>query len=116
MLQHHLLRQQTGIYTQILHGVTLRYPPGWILTPTSQPKGTNNTFFAIVEFYPPISQDPTANTWFDIGIDNTTRKATPTLDEYLHNEIISYRSAANLTDFKVINAATNVTVAGHPGY
>ena len=103
-------------YTNSTYGVALQYPPNWIVTSRSQPQGTNNTVFAIVEFDPPVSQDPNADTFFIAGIDNTTRKATPTLDEYLHKEIISYRSAANLTDFKVINADTNVTVGGHPGY
>ena len=104
-------------YTNSTYGVALQYPPNWIVTSRSQPHGTNNTVFAIVEFDPPVSQDPNADTFFIAGIDNSSaRKATPTIDQYLRNEIISYRSAANLTDFKVINAATNVTVGGHPGY
>lgn len=82
----------------------------------SQPNGTNNTNFEIMDFAPPISQDPTANTILGVGIDNTTRNVTPTLEQYLHDEINGYRSAANVTDFKVIKVGTNVTVGGHPGY
>jgi hypothetical protein len=103
-------------YTNSTYGMALRYPPDWILSPLSQQQGTNNTVFEIMDFAPPISQDPTANTILGVGIDNTTRQVTPTLEQYLHDEINSYRSAANVTDFKVISAGTNVTVGGHPGY
>ncbi len=103
-------------YTNSTYGIALRYPPDWILSPLSQPNGTNNTNFEIMDFAPPISQDPTANTILGVGIDNTTRNVTPTLEQYLHDEINGYRSAANVTDFKVIKVGTNVTVGGHPGY
>jgi hypothetical protein len=82
----------------------------------SQPHGTNNTTFEIMDFAPPISQDPNATTIIGVGIDNITRKVTPTLEQYLRDEINIYRSAANVTDFKVIKVGTNVTVGGHPGY
>ena len=103
-------------YTNSTYGIALRYPPNWILSPVSQPHGTNNTTFEIMDFAPPISQDPNATTIIGVGIDNITRKVTPTLEQYLRDEINIYRSAANVTDFKVIKVGTNVTVGGHPGY
>ena len=103
-------------YTNSTYGISLLYPPNWILTAVSQPSGTNNTAFDIMHFSPPISQDPAADTTFGVGIDNSTRKVTPSLDQYTYDTINNYRSAANVTDFKVIKADTNVTIAGHPGY
>jgi hypothetical protein len=81
-----------------------------------QPDGTDNTAYYIMDFVPPISQDPTADTVLGIGIDNTTRQSTPSLNQYAYDTINSYRSAANVTDFKVIKAGTNITMGGHPGY
>jgi hypothetical protein len=69
-----------------------------------------------MDFVPPISQDPTADTILGIGIDNTTRQPIPSLNQYAYDTINSYRSAANVTDFKVIKAGTNITMGGHPGY
>jgi len=82
----------------------------------SQPRGTNNTFFPIIEFVPPISEDPNADTYSVVGIDNTTRSVTPTLDGYTINEINGFRANANVTDLKVVKAGTNVTIGGHPGF
>jgi hypothetical protein len=103
-------------YTNSTYGVSLLYPPDWIQSPVGQPSGTNNTSFEIMHFEPPIAQDPSAGTVFGVGIDNITRKVTPSLDQYTYDTINSYRSAANVTDFKVIKAATNVTIGGYPGY
>ena len=47
---------------------------------------------------------------------STTRQSTPSLNQYAYDTINSYRSAANVTDFKVIKAGTNITMGGHPGY
>jgi hypothetical protein len=85
-------------------------------SPVGQPDGINNTAYYIMNFAPPISQDPTADTILGVGIDNTTRQSTPSLDQYAFDTINSYRSAANVTDFKVIKAGTNITMGGHPGY
>ena len=82
----------------------------------SQPNGTNNTAYEIMNLAPPISQDQNASTTFAVGIDNITRRVTPTLDQYLLDVINNYRSNTNVTDFKVIKAGTNVTIGGEPGY
>jgi PDZ domain len=104
-------------YTNSTYGISLLYPPNWIPIPVGQPNGTNNTIFDIMHFAPPISEDPAADTTFEVGIDNTTRKTTPTLDEYVHTWINNYRTAANVTEFKVTSASTNnVTIGGYPGY
>jgi hypothetical protein len=103
-------------YTNATYGVSLLYPPDWIQSPVGQPDGTDNTAFYIINFAPPISQDPTADTILGVGIDNTTRQSTPSLNQYAFDTINSYRSAANVTDFKVIKAGTNITIGGHPGY
>ena len=103
-------------YTNATYGISLLYPPDWIQSPVGQPDGTDNTAFYIMNFAPPISQDPTADTILGVGIDNTTRQSTPSLDQYAFDTINSYRSAANVTDFKVIKAGTNITIGGHPGY
>jgi len=103
-------------YTNSTYGISLLYPPDWILSPVGQPDGTDNTAFYIMNFAPPISQDPTADTILGVGIDNTTRQSTPSLNQYAFDTINSYRSAANVTDFKVIKAGTNITMGGHPGY
>ena len=47
---------------------------------------------------------------------STTRQSTPSLNQYAYDTTNSYRSAANVTDFKVIKAGTNITMGGHPGY
>ncbi len=103
-------------YTNSTYGISLLYPPDWILSPVGQPDGTDNTAFYIMNFAPPISQDPSADTILGVGIDNTTRQTTPSLNQYAYDTINSYRSAANVTDFKVIKAGTNITRGGHPGY
>jgi len=103
-------------YTNSTYGISLLYPPDWILSPVGQPDGTANTAFYIMNFAPPISQDPSADTILGVGIDNTTRQSTPSLNQYAFDTINSYRSAANVTDFKVIKAGTNITIGGHPGY
>jgi hypothetical protein len=69
-----------------------------------------------MNFAPPISQDPSADTILGVGIDNTTRQSTPSLNQYAYDTINSYRSAENVTDFKVLKAGTNITMGGHPGY
>jgi hypothetical protein len=103
-------------YTNSTYGISLLYPPDWILSPVGQPDGTSNIAFYIMNFAPPISQDPAADTILGVGIDNTTRETTPSLNQYAYDTINSYRSAANVTDFKVIKAGTNITMGGHPGY
>jgi hypothetical protein len=103
-------------YTNSTYGISLLYPSDWILSPVGQPDGTNNTAFYIMNFAPPISQDPTADTILGVGIDNTTRETTPSLNQYAYDTINSYRSATNVTDFKVIKSGTNITMGGHPGY
>jgi hypothetical protein len=103
-------------YTNSTYGISLLYPPDWRQSPVGQPDGTNNTAYYIMDFVPPISQDPSADTILGIGIDNTTRQSTPSLNQYAYDTIKSYRSAANVTDFKVIKAGTNITMGGHPGY
>jgi len=103
-------------YTNSTYGISLLYPPDWMQSPVAQPDGINNTAYYIMDFVPPISQDPTADTILGIGIDNTTRQSTPSLNQYAYDTINSYRSAANVTDFKVIKAGTNITMGGHPGY
>jgi hypothetical protein len=103
-------------YTNSTYGISLLYPPDWMLSPVDQPDGTDNTAFYIMDFVPPISQDPSADTILGIGIDNTTRQSTPSLNQYAYDTINSYRSAANVTDFKVIKAGTNITMGGYPGY
>src|SRR5690349_5236907 len=97
-------------YTNSTYGISIQYPSDWILTPLSQPLGTNNTFFGIIEFVPPISQDPNADTYAVVWIDNITRRVTPTLDGYTYNEINAFRANANVTDLKVVKAGTNVTI------
>jgi PsbP len=103
-------------YTNSTFGISLLYPPDWMQSPVGQPDGTDNTAYYIMNFVPPISQDPTADTILGVGIDNTTRQSTPSLNQYAFDTINSYRSAANVTDFKVIKAGTNITMGGHPGY
>ena len=103
-------------YTNSTYGISLLYPPDWMQSPVGQPDGTNNTAFYIMNFAPPISQDPTADTILGVGIDNTTRQSSPSLNQYAFDTINSYRSAANVTEFKVIKAGTNITMGGHPGY
>ena len=103
-------------YTNSTYGISLLYPPDWMQSPVGQPDGTDNTAFYIMNFAPPISQDPSADTILGVGIDNTTRQSTPSLNQYAFDTINSYRSAANVTDFKVIKAGTNITMGGHPGY
>jgi PsbP-like protein len=103
-------------YTNSTYGIALHYPPDWIPRPVTQQKGTNNSVFDIMEFSPPVSQYPTANTVFRVGIDNITRKVIPTVQQYLHDVINLYSSAANVTDFKVIKADADVTIGGHSGY
>ena len=103
-------------YTNSTYGISLLYPPDWMQSPVGQSDGTNNTAYYIMDFVPPISQDPTADTILGVGIDNTTRQLTPSLNQYAYDTINSYRSAANVTDFKMIKAGTNITMGGHPGY
>jgi hypothetical protein len=103
-------------YTNSTYGISLQYPPDWMQSPVAQSDGINNTAYYIMDFVPPISQDPTADTILGIGIDNTTRQSTSSLNQYAYDTINSYRSAANVTDFKVIKAGTNITMGGHPGY
>jgi hypothetical protein len=103
-------------YTNSTYGISLLYPPDWMQSPVAQSDGINNTAYYIMDFVPPISQDPTADTILGIGIDNTTRQSIPSLNQYAYDTINSYRSAANVTDFKVIKAGTNITMGGHPGY
>jgi PsbP len=104
------------LYTNSTYGISLLYPPDWMQSPVGQPDGTDNTAYYIMDFVPPISQDPSADTILGIGIDNTTRQSTPSLNQYAYDTINSYRSAANVTDFKVIKAGTNITMGEHQGY
>jgi hypothetical protein len=103
-------------YTNSTYAISLVYPPDWIPSPVGQPDGTNNSAYYIMNFAPPISQDPSADTILGVGIDNTTRQSTPSLNQYAYDTINSYRSAENVTDFKVLKAGTNITIGGHPGY
>jgi hypothetical protein len=101
-------------YENSTYGIKFQYPSDW--TAESGNSSPDDEIFSIVGLSPPISTDPNANTFLDIGYDSSVQANDFNVDEYVRGVIETLQTDDTISDFKVESAKTNATLANKPAY
>ena len=97
-------------YNNSEYGIRMNYPSEWSYQEVQAP--TDATIIPIVNMFPPISDDPNAVTFLQIGIEELE---TPfSIDEYSRSIINGYRE--NRLNFDLVSSNTGNTLSGLPTY
>lgn len=97
-------------YNNSEYGIRMNYPSDWSYQEVQAP--TDATIIPIVNMFPPISDDPNAVTFLQIGIEELE---TPFLiDEYSRSIINGYRESR--LNFDLVSSNTDNTLSGLPTY
>jgi hypothetical protein len=97
-------------YNNSEYGIRINYPTDWSYQELETP--TNVAVVPIVNIFPPISDDPNAVSFLQIGIEDL---ASPfSVDEYSRSIINGYRESRS--DFDLISSNTDGTISGLPAY
>ena len=98
------------LYNNSEYGIRLNYPSDWSY---QELQGlTNATIFPIVNMFPPISDDPNAVSFLEIGREDLENPFS--IDEYSRNVINEYRES--MPNFDLISTNTDNTLSGLPAY
>ena len=95
-------------------GVSIQYPSEW--TEESFSNLTDDEIVPIVVISPPISRDPNANTFLEIGYDRSIQANNFSLDEYVRGVIQTQQSNSEISDFKVDSVKTDTIFANRSAY
>ena len=97
-------------YNNSEYGIRMNYPSDWSYQEVQAP--TDATIIPIVNMFPPISDDPNAVTFLQIGIEELE---TPfSIDEYSRSIINGYRESR--LNFDLVSSNTGNTLSGLPTY
>jgi hypothetical protein len=97
-------------YNNSEHGIRMNYPSDWSYQEVQAP--ADATIIPIVNMFPPISDDPNAVTFLEIGIEELE---TPfSIDEYSRSIINGYRESR--LNFDLVSSTTDNTLSGLPAY
>jgi len=98
-------------YNNSEYGIRLNYPSDWSYQEEVQ-ASTNATVIPIVNMFPPISDDPNAVTFLEIGVEELQNPFT--IDEYSRSVINGYRESRQ--NFDLVSSNTDGTLSGLPAY
>jgi tetratricopeptide (TPR) repeat protein len=101
-------------YENETYGIKVRYPPDWTIE--NAQSNASDDVVPIVYISPPISMDPNANAFLEIGYDGSVQSKNFKLEQYLRDTVETYKAANDTSNFKVVTAKTDTTLAGNPGY
>lgn len=97
-------------YNNSEYGIRMNYPSDWSYQEVQAP--TDATIIPIVNMFPPISDDPNAVTFLQIGIEELE---TPfSIDEYSRSIINGYRES--MLNFDLVSSNTSNTLSVLPTY
>lgn len=97
-------------YNNSEYDIRMNYPSDWSYQEAQLP--TNVAIFPIVRMFPPISDDPNAVTFLEIGIEEL--ESPFSIDEYSRSTINAYRESRQ--NFDLVSSSTDNTVSGLPAY
>jgi hypothetical protein len=97
-------------YNNSEYGIIMNYPSDWSYQEAQAP--TNAAIFPIVSMFPPISDDPNAVTFLEIGIEDLGNPFS--IDEYSRSTINAYRESRQ--NFDLVSSNTEDTLSGLPAY
>jgi hypothetical protein len=97
-------------YNNSEYGIRMNYPSDWSYQEAQAP--TNAAIFPIVRMFPPISDDPNAVTFLEIGIEDLGNPFS--IDEYSRSTINAYRESRQ--NFDLVSSNTEDTLSGLPAY
>jgi hypothetical protein len=101
-----------NIYTNSTDGISFSIPQGW--TTEEGHNQANATLLTVLTVSPPIALDPSA--LMQVVIEKDTSPLTSSIDQYLRDQLNSYRNIPS-NNFKLISATTNnITLSGQPAY
>jgi hypothetical protein len=97
-------------YNNSEYGIRMNYPSDWSYQDVQPP--TNTAVIPIVNMFPPISEDPNAVTFLEIGIENLENPFS--INEYSRSVINGYRESR--LNFNLVSSNTDSTLSGLPAY
>ncbi len=97
-------------YNNSEYGIRMNYPSDWSYQEAQPP--TDVAIFPIVRMFPPISDDPNAVTFLEIGIEDLGNPFS--IDEYSRSTINAYRESRQ--NFDLVSSNTEDTLSGLPAY
>ena len=97
-------------YNNSEYGIGMNYPSDWSYQEAQAP--TNAAIFPIVRMFPPISDDPNAVTFLEIGIEDLGNPFS--INEYSRSTINAYRESRQ--NFDLVSSNTEDTLSGLPAY
>lgn len=97
-------------YNNSEYGINMNYPSDWSYQEVQAPP--NATIIPIVNMFPPISDDPNAVTFLEIGIEDL--EGPFSIDEYSRSIINGYRESR--LNFDLLSSSTDDTLSGLPTY
>lgn len=97
-------------YNNSEYRIRMNYPSDWSYQEEQAP--TDAAIFPIVRMFPPISDDPNAVSFLEIGIEEL--ESPFSIDEYLRSTINGYRESRQ--NFALVSSNTEVTLSGLPAY
>ena len=97
-------------YNNSDYGIKLDYPSDWSYQEVQVP--SNATIYPIVHVFPPITDDPNAVTFLEIGIEEL--ESPFSIDEYSRSTINAYRESRQ--NFDLVSSNTEETLSGLPAY
>jgi len=99
-------------YTNSTDGISFSIPKGW--TSEEGQNQANATRLTVVTVSPPIALDPSA--LMQVIIEKDTSPLTSSIDQYLRDQLNSYRNIPS-NNLRLISANTNnITLSGQPAY
>jgi hypothetical protein len=97
-------------YNNSEYGIRMNYPSDWSYQEVQAP--TNAAVVPIVHMFPPISDDPNAVSFLEIGIEDLESHFS--IDEYSRSVINGYGESRQ--NFDLISSNTDGTLSGLPSY
>jgi hypothetical protein len=97
-------------YNNSEYGIGMNYPSDWSYQEVQAP--TDTTIIPIVNMFPPISDDPNAVTFLQIGIEEL--ESPFLIDEYSRSIINGYRESR--LNFDLVSSNIGNTLSGLPTY
>ncbi|HZD35902.1 MAG TPA: PsbP-related protein [Nitrososphaeraceae archaeon] len=97
-------------YNNSEYGIKINYPSDWSYQEVQAP--SDATIIPILNMFPPISDDPDAVSFLEIGLEELE---TPfSIDEYSRSIINGYRESR--LNFDLVSSSTDDTLSGLPAY
>ena len=98
------------LYNNSKYGISMNYPSSWSYQEVQA--STNVAVVPIVNMFPPISDDPNAVSFLEIGIENL--ESPFSIDEYTRSTINGYRESRQ--NFTLVSSNADGTLSGLPAY